>query len=231
MKSPVRFAVPIGRVAGNVKSDRTGIPRRRRPIELERHSAPGAVARAGRRVLDEGNPGGARLRRIVLADHLRQVVNRVQVAGLPLLQVAVQSRREFEAPPPLRRVGNLHRHPLFDAGDIDRSALQDNLHAPRARIERAAGMTLCTGPRIVPGSSGNPRRRSVAMRESSDRRNARQHCRRKVKRVFCHSSMLWVPVPAQLSASRKSIVNAAKLQRRFRRCLYRSERNGIVGIY
>src|SRR5260370_10695152 len=123
---------------------------------------------------DEGNTGGTRLGRIIFADDLREVINGSEIAGLALLEIAVHSRRQFEAPPLLTRIGHLDGYSLFDARNVDRSALQKNLYASRARIERAVGMAQRAGSGVISGSSGDARRGTVTMSESADWQNARR---------------------------------------------------------
>src|SRR5205085_12492475 len=108
--------------------------RRWSPVELECSAVSGPVACACRGMRDEGRSGGTRLGSVIFANYLGQVIDRSKIAGLPLFEIAVQTRRHFEAPPALIGIGNLHRNPLSYARNIERAALQENLHAPCAGI-------------------------------------------------------------------------------------------------
>src|SRR5262249_40143955 len=147
--------------------------RGRHPIELERRTTNGTIARAGRGVLDERGSGHAGPGSTVFTDHLRHVVDGSEVASLALLQIAVQPCRQLEAPPLLYGIGDLYGHSLFDAGNVERSALQNDLYASCARVERACGMALCAGSRVVSGGARNARCGTVTMTKRCDWRNAR----------------------------------------------------------
>jgi len=54
----------------------------------------------------------------------------VEIAGLATLEKAVQSRRHFEAPPLLNRIGDLDSYALFDARDVKGSACKRILMLP-----------------------------------------------------------------------------------------------------
>jgi len=58
---------------------------------------------------------------------LRHGVDGREIAGLAVFETAVQARRQLEAPPLLNRIGDLDSHPLLNARDVDRSALQQDL--------------------------------------------------------------------------------------------------------
>src|SRR5260370_10665048 len=119
--------------------------------------------------------------RKIFADDLRQVVNRSQIPGLAVRQIAVQSRRQFEAPPLLNGIGNPYRYPLFDAWDVEQPALQNNLDAARARIERAPGVALCAGPGVVSGVAGDARRGTITVSEQGSWSDGRSHCTHKIQ--------------------------------------------------
>jgi len=136
-----KVRVSVGRIPGRIEGDRTGIRGRRNPVELKARAILCAVARASGRVLNKGDVGCARLRTGIFANHLSEIVDGRQFARLRVLKIAVEPRGKFEAPALLSNVGYSHRHSLFDAGNIDRAALQCDRHASGTRIEVGSGMT------------------------------------------------------------------------------------------
>jgi len=116
---------------------------------------------------------------------LRHGVDGREIAGLAVFETAVQARRQLEAPPLLIRIGDLDGYPLFDAGDVDESALQKDLYAARARIGRVAGMAERAGASVIAGAAGDTRRGSVTMSESDNRHKDHQPTK-KIPRKHSH---------------------------------------------
>jgi len=121
---------------------------------------------------------------------LSQVIDGVQIAGLSLFEIAIESRGEFETPTLLVGIGDLHGDALLHAGDVKGAALEQHFHAARAGIECTAGVACGASANIISGASGDTGRRSAAMSERGERRNARYDCGGKVKRDMFHGLML-----------------------------------------
>src|SRR6266545_659418 len=112
--------------------------------------------------------GSTRLLRAVVADHLRQVVDRYEISGLAGNEIAVEPRGQLESPPLLRRIGDLHGDPLFHSGYVEWSALEHDLCGASSRIQGAAGMARRACPGIVSGGGRHSRRRTITMSEGGN---------------------------------------------------------------